>query len=72
MRARAENGSRQAQVGSWDFSWGPTTLNEILSVVPSIRRRSDFCNKIGTLRPHYGVTQCRAYFKTGQPHHGPF
>src|SRR5215510_8844505 len=33
------------------FSGGPATPHRILSVDPSIRRQSDFCNKIGTEQP---------------------
>ena len=43
------------------FSWGPTTPNEILSVVLSIRRRSDFCNKIGTGRASSALQQASPF-----------
>ena len=66
VHARAENDSRQAQIGSRDSPGDQRRRIEILSVVPTIRPRSDFYNKICQVRTHAPQQRRCAYEATRQ------
>src|SRR5215510_11060513 len=50
-RGRPENDSCQAWIARWD------SPGEILSADPSIRRQSDFCNKIRSYLPQHSYSR---------------